>query len=318
MNYSAQHVRAKTRAAVKRREDLIEAEEMESGELNLIPYLDMVTNLMLFMMASISAGLILSQMNTTLPDKAPKGQQVTPPTNPDDQPLGLYVSIQRSEMVLWSVSKLEGTRRSLFEELDRPALRPLPVHRFEIAQWKTKVGVGIDYHVQFDHHYYSVPYQLTGERVEVRATATIVECFSHSRRVASHRRSSLRGKFTTDPSHRPKAHQQYAEWTPSRIIRWAETIGAETGAVAQHILKTKPHPEHGFRSCLGLIRLADKYTKERVENACRRARGIGSPSYTSVKSILATGLDRQAPATTSPELRLPFDHEGVRGAEYYE
>jgi len=111
--YSAQRVRSKTRTAVRRREDNVEQEEMESGELNLIPYLDMVTNLMLFMMASISAGLILSQLNTTLPDKAPKGQQVTTPqTNPDDQPLGLYVSIQRNEMVLWSVSKLEGTLKA--------------------------------------------------------------------------------------------------------------------------------------------------------------------------------------------------------------
>src|SRR5678815_2090251 len=113
MEYSAQRVRAKTRAAVRKREEQVEQDEIESGELNLIPYLDMVTNLMLFMMATVSAGLVLSQINTTLPDKAPKGSTVTPPqTNPDDQPLGLYVSIQRSEMVLWSVSKLEGTLKA--------------------------------------------------------------------------------------------------------------------------------------------------------------------------------------------------------------
>jgi biopolymer transport protein ExbD len=109
-DYSAQRVRSKTRAAVRKREDQIESDEMESGELNLIPYLDMVTNLMLFILASVSAGLILSQIDTTLPDKAPKGSQVKPPdTNPDDQPLGLFVSIQRNEMILWSLSKLEGT-----------------------------------------------------------------------------------------------------------------------------------------------------------------------------------------------------------------
>jgi biopolymer transport protein ExbD len=113
MEYSAQRVRSKTRAAVRKREEQVEQDEMESGELNLIPYLDMVTNLMVFTMATVSAGLILSQINTTLPDKAPKGATVTPPaTNPDDQPLGLYVSIQRNEMVLWSVSKLEGTLKA--------------------------------------------------------------------------------------------------------------------------------------------------------------------------------------------------------------
>lgn len=215
------------------------------------------------------------------------------------------------------LSRLTGTRRSLFEEIDRPALRPLPERRFEIAQWKLNVGVGIDYHIEFEHHFYSVPYGLTRERVDVRATRTTVECLHKGRRVASHARSRTRGGFTTDPTHRPKSHQRYLEWTPSRMIRWAETIGPETGAVARHILETKPHPEQGFRSCLGIIRLANKYTNERVENACRRARAIGSQSYKSVRSILVTGLDRQ-PLPESPELRLPFDHEGIRGAKYYQ
>ena len=126
------------------------------------------------------------------------------------------------------------------------------------------------------------------------------------------------GREGLDPYLKTKATTVTTLRSRKRLIcvSTAETIGAETGAVARHILFTKPHPEHGFRSCLGLIRLSEKYGKERTENACRRARTIGSPTYTSVKSILATGLDRQAPAP-SPELRLPFDHEGLRGAEYY-
>jgi transposase len=214
------------------------------------------------------------------------------------------------------LSKLDGTRRSLFADIDRPALRALPRQRFEIAEWKTKVGVGIDYHIELDRHYYSVPYQLTGKRIDVRATATMIECFFKGRRVASHQRSRLRGRHTTDPAHRPASHRRYAEWTPSRMIRWAETIGAETGAVVRHVLETKPHPEQGFRSCLGIIRLADKYSKGRVEAACRRARRIGSPSYKSVRSILATGLDGQRP--TSAQLRLPVDHANLRGGDYYQ
>jgi transposase len=215
-------------------------------------------------------------------------------------------------------SRLSGTRRSHFLDVDRPALRPLPERRFEIAEWKVGAGVGIDYHVEFDHHFYSVPYTLVGKRVDVRATDTIVECFDRGRRVASHRRSRMRGRFTTEDSHRPKSHQRHGEWTPSRIIRWAETIGPETGAVAKHILTTKPHPEQGYRSCLGLIRLSERYSKERLERACRRARQIRSQSYKSVLSILKTGLDAQELLADPIELRLPLDPEGVRGADYYQ
>ena len=214
------------------------------------------------------------------------------------------------------LSKLDGTRRSLLEDIDRPALKGLPARRFEIAEWKTNVGVGIDYHVELDRHYYSVPYRLARKRVDVRATQTTIECFFKGRRVASHRRSRERGRHTTDPAHMPDSHRRYAEWTPSRMIRWANSIGPETAAVVRHVLETRPHPEQGFRSCLGIIRLADRYSKERVERACRRARAIGSPSYKSVRSILATGLDAQQPS--SPQLRLPIDHGNLRGADYYQ
>lgn len=214
-------------------------------------------------------------------------------------------------------SQLDGSRRSLWRELDRPALQPLPARRFELAEWKPNVGVNIDYHVAFDHHYYSVPYPLVHQRVDVRATTTIVEIFHKGRRVASHCRSAARGRFTTDPAHRPAAHRRYAEWSPARLIRWAETIGPETAALVGEILARKPHPEQGFRSCLGIIRLGRRYSAERLERACRRARALAAPSYRSVESILKHGLDQQplptAPSPTAP----PVAHENVRGADYY-
>jgi transposase len=216
------------------------------------------------------------------------------------------------------LSRLDGSRRSLWQEIDRPALRPLPARRFEIPEWKVNVGVNIDYHVEFDRHSYSVPHALRRHRVDVRATATIVEIFAKGRRVASHRRSYKRGGFTTDPAHMPDAHRRYAEWTPSRMIRWAETIGPETALTVRQVLESRPHPEQGFRSCLGIIRLADRYDTARVEGACQRARRIGAPSYRSVKSILKNGLDQVPLPAPAPEPELPLFHDHIRGPEYYE
>ncbi len=214
-------------------------------------------------------------------------------------------------------AKLVGSRRSLFEELDRPALQPLPATRYEPAEWKTHVGVNIDYHIEFARHYYSVPYQLTGKRIDVRATATTVECFHRQRRIASHRRSSRPGQFTTDPAHRPKAHQRYAEWSPSRLIRWAESIGAQTATVVERILQRKPHPEQGFRTCLGILRLAKRYGRDRLEQACGRAVDIDALSYHSIKSILTTGLD-QEPVVPPPPPAVPIAHANIRGPTYYD
>lgn len=215
-------------------------------------------------------------------------------------------------------SVLDGSRRSLWQELDRPALQPLPTRRFELPEWKTHVGVNIDYHLEFERHLYSVPYQLVGQRVDVRATATVVEIFHKGRRVASHLRSSVRGRFTTDAAHRPDAHRRYAEWTPSRLIRWAEKVGPETAALIEEILRRKPHPEQGFRSGLGVLRLVQRYGAPRVESACRRARAIAAPSYRSVQSILKTGLDSQPVAPPPPSAAASPDHEHIRGSHYYE
>ena len=188
--------------------------------------------------------------------------------------------------------KREGTRASLFAELDRPALQPLPAERYEVAEWKS-VRANIDYHVEIDRHYYSVPYQLVGQALEARFTATTLEIFHRSVRVASHPRSSAVYRHSTDPEHRPKSHQAHLEWTPSRPIHWAESVGPATAQITHAILETKPHPEMGYRSCPGILRLAKTYSNERLEGACQRALQLRAFSYQSLRSILKNSLDRQ-------------------------
>ena len=214
--------------------------------------------------------------------------------------------------------KLDGTRKSLFETLDKPALKPLPAHRFVFAEW-SKARVNIDYHIEVDHHYYSVPYQLIHEGLDVRLTDVTVEVFFKSRRVALHRRSYLKGKYTTLPEHMPKAHQQHLQWTPSRMIRWAGQIGPHTQNLVSLILESRPHPEQGYRSCLGLLRLEKRYSTERLEAACTRALAFKAYSYKNVESILKNGMDQQPLRTPSPQTRLPLlEHENLRGREYYQ
>ncbi|MEO7653550.1 MAG: IS21 family transposase, partial [Bryobacteraceae bacterium] len=212
--------------------------------------------------------------------------------------------------------KQEGSRRTLFETVDRPALQPLPGERYSYGEWKT-ARVNIDYHVEFDRHWYSVPYQLTQSEVEIRASASTVEVFHRGERVASHLRSSVARHFTTTREHRPKAHQRYLDWTPSRVIEWAGKIGPAATEVATRILASNHHPEQGYRSCLGLIRLANDYTTERVEAAARRAVAVNACSYQSMKSILKNNLDGQPvgpPADPTP----PIDHSNVRGPGYFD
>ena len=209
----------------------------------------------------------------------------------------------------------EGSRLSLFLELDLPALRPLPPAAFEPAVWET-AKANIDYHVEFDHSFYSVPYRLTQQPVEVRATASTVEIFHRGERVASHQRSRRAGTAVTTNDHRPKSHQAHLEWTPSRLIAWAANTGPHTAALVERILASKPHPEMGYRSCLGLQRLGQRYTPERLEKAAGRALLTGACSYKSVKSILARSLDRQ-PATAATDARAGVLHGNVRGSEYF-
>jgi transposase len=212
------------------------------------------------------------------------------------------------------------SRRELFEALERPALGALPATRFEYAAWK-KATVNLDYHVAIDGHFYSVPYRLVHESVEVRLTSTSVEVFHGRTRVAAHARSVQYGGFTTLREHMPSAHRAHAEWTPTRILGWAEKVGPSTRALAEAILADRPHPEQGFRSCLGILRLGRRYGEDRLEAACVRALGVRARSYRSVESILKHGLDR-VPATREGRTDshadpASVDHENVRGRDYY-
>ena len=212
--------------------------------------------------------------------------------------------------------KRDGCRLSLFEQLDRPALRPLPAERYQYGDWETH-RVNIDYHVAFDHHWYSVPYQLVQQEVEVRATAAIVEIFHRGQRVASHVRSFKRHDATTVDEHRPKAHQRHLEWTPSRLVDWASKTGPATAAVFEKIMASKRHPEQGYRSCLGILRLGNEYSAARLEAACRRALALNACSYPSVQSILKNRLDSLSVDSTPPE-PPPLDHPNIRGAAYFD
>ena len=207
-----------------------------------------------------------------------------------------------------------ASRRELFERLDKPVLGPLPEMRFVTSEWKT-ARINIDYHVEFDHHFYSVPSSLARQEIDIRATAATVEIYLRGERVAAHARSARRGLHTTVAEHMPKAHQAHAEWSPSRILAWAATLGPETAKLAEAILAARPHPEQGYRSCLGILRLSKKYGGERVEIACGRAMSVGARSYRHVESILKHGLDRIASAEVAGITRRA--HENIRGPGYY-
>jgi len=211
--------------------------------------------------------------------------------------------------------KLPGCRRSAFEQLDAPALQPLPATRFELCTWKS-AKVNIDYHVEFDGHYYSVPHRLVRSTVQLRVTASLVECFAANQRVACHALSHVRGAHTTVAEHMPASHRAHLEWTPAKLIDWGKRIGVSAAAVVSWQLEHRPHPEQGYRACLGLQRLAREYTPARLEAACTRALAIRAPTYRSVASILKNGLDRQPSLFAPSPPPLPA-HENVRGPDYY-
>jgi len=210
--------------------------------------------------------------------------------------------------------KLPGCRRSAFEQLDAPALLPLPAQRFELCTWKS-AKVNVDYHVEFDGHYYSVPHRLVRTTVELRVSAGLVEAFAANQRVACHASSHKRGGHTTLAEHMPASHRAHLEWTPGKLIDWGRRIGVSTAAVVTWQLEHRPHPEQGYRACLGLKRLAREYAPARLEAACTRALAIRSPTYRSVASILKSGLDRQQ-SLAATNTALPA-HENVRGPDYY-
>lgn len=212
--------------------------------------------------------------------------------------------------------KRDGSRASLFHSLEKPALAALPSERFDLSQW-SRATVNVDYHIAFDGNFYSVPYALVQQVVEVRSTPTTVEIFHKGNRICSHLRSRGRGQAMTQGEHRPKSHQAHLEWPPSRMVNWARSIGPNTAQLFQRILEDKPHPEMGYRSCLGIIRLARQYSPERMEAAAERALLTGACRYQSVKSILKNSLDA-LPLSPPPPSSPPLTHDNVRGAEYFD
>jgi transposase len=215
-----------------------------------------------------------------------------------------------------SIRRLGVTRRQLLEELDRPALKPLPVEPYVFAEWRIR-RVGVDYHVDVESHFYSVPHRFTRSEVEVRLTSRTVEIFAKGERIAVHVRGSGNSKHTTLADHMPSSHRRYADWTIGRIRRDAALVGPATAALCDLILEHRPHPEQGFRSCLGILRLARPFGVARLEAAATRAIEIGALTYGSVRSILDHKLDRGA-AHKRPADGAPILHPNIRGSRYYQ
>lgn len=210
---------------------------------------------------------------------------------------------------------LGQSRQELFVELDQPALKPLPTQAYEFALWK-KVRVNIDYHVEFDKHYYSVPHDLIGQAVEVRATENSVEIFYQRKRKASHLRRHSLGRYSTQRDHMPPAHQAVDDWSPERFVRWAQQVGPQTQQLISALLAGRQHPQQAYRSCLGILGLGKRYGNPRLEAACARAYPAGILSYKGIHNILKHKLD-QLQADPPPAGPLP-SHANIRGQAYYD
>lgn len=212
-------------------------------------------------------------------------------------------------------AKRVGSRRELFEALDYPALGALPDRAYSFGEWR-RVKVGVDYHVQIERHGYSVPHRLVGERLEARLSANTVELFHHGQRVASHPRSHRPGGFTTEAGHMPEAHRRHNEWQPRHLREWAAGIGGALSHVVDRQLTERPHPEHGYRACLGLRELARRFGAERLEAACQQALELATTDYPRIRAILEHGLEAQ-PSSPATEDRERRGHANVRGGRYY-
>lgn len=214
---------------------------------------------------------------------------------------------------------VQASRKELYERLDKPALKPLPAQPYEYAQWK-QVRANIDYHVTFDDHFYSVPYTLTGETLWARATHHTIELIFKGKRVAAHPRSCVKYAYSTIPEHRPASHQAHLAWTPSRLIEWGKTIGPHTAALIDHVIAHKPHPEQGYRSALGILRLSKTFGAERLERAAEKALAISSPSYKTVKTMLERNMEAAPIRERRPGAQKHLTGLGqpnVRGRDYY-
>ena len=229
--------------------------------------------------------------------------------------LNLAIKVLLDDLNQRPFKKLPGSRLSQFELLDKPVLRPLPNTSYEYTEFKL-ARINIDYHFEFDKHYYSVPHHLVKHEVEIHATREGVAVFFKGQQVARHARSQRLGSFTTDASHMPQTHQRHKTWTPERLMNWGRRIGESTQQLVKDIIEQKRHPEQAYRSCLGLLNLSKQYTPARLEAACQRAIHIKSPRLKSVKSILESNMD-QLPLPLSPNQPSTPSHHNVRGSDYY-
>jgi len=211
---------------------------------------------------------------------------------------------------------LPASRSELFDTIEKPELKPLPEQRYEFALWK-KARVHIDYHVEVERHYYSVPFRLVKQQVDVRITASVIECFHKGERIASHARSPRKFAFSTLPDHMPPGHRQWSEWSPERLIRWAQQIGPTCKEAVEKILSSRAHPQQSFRTCLGILRLQKVYGANRLESVCSQAVLAGTLTYRSIETILRRPPDQQALPLLEPE-RPPIQHTNLRGAAYYQ
>lgn len=210
--------------------------------------------------------------------------------------------------------KMQTSRRKLFEAIDKPALKSLPIEKYQHSDAWEYAKVNIDYHFDYKGHYYSVPYNYIQQKVEIRATPTTVECFYQQKRIAAHARSYIRYGHTTLQEHMPPAHQAHAKWTPERLKRWAAKIGSHTADFIEHMISSRAFPQQAFRACLGLLRLGERYGEIRLEKACKKALAAGMSRYQQVESILKNKLE-DVPLTHASNV-LPL-HENIRGSDYY-
>lgn len=212
--------------------------------------------------------------------------------------------------------KLPGSRASQFEEIDKPALRPLPATHYVYAEFKN-ARLGVDYHIEVGGHYYSAPYQLSKDTVETRMSENTIEIFHKNQRIASHIRSYRKGAHTTLAEHMPIKHQKQMKWTPGRLLNWAQDIGPNTLELTKQLIEKKTHPEQAYRACLGLLNLAKNFGEDRLDAACQRAIYYHTVNRRSVKTILQNGSDKQPLPEPEIESKLSAEHENIRGPKYF-
>lgn len=228
--------------------------------------------------------------------------------------LNAAIRLLRDELNMRVMRGYGASRADLFATLDRPHLQPLPATPYAFARWK-RARVAPDYHVEMDSSWYSVPFGLIRQQVDVRVCGEIVEIFHKGQRVASHLRCKGRRSHVTLPDHMPSAHRRHAEWTPARMLAQAAKLGPSVTAFCEAVMADRPHPEQGFRTCMGVLALAKSYDAMRLDAACRRGLAIRARSVASIRSILKNGLDR-AFTEERPEDR-PLRHANIRGQSYY-